>query len=240
MQPMERRPSLSTELTRRLETMIMDGDWKPGDRLPGQRQLAEQLGVSMAAIREALSGLAAAGLIEFRHGKGTFVCGIGETSGSVDAWLGPLQGGEEELQEYLEVRRELERFAIRQAAARATSEQRERLTGLVGQMRAFRSDMERYTEADLALHMTLAEAAGNRVLLRVMRALQVSLQRYLLQVNEEHRRRGLLEAALANHERLVAAVVAGDGAAADNELDTIIGRGISYWEQKLHSGVEPR
>lgn len=229
MMPMERRPSLSAELTRRLESMIMAGDWKSGDRLPGQRQLAEQLGVSMAAVREALSALGAAGLVEFRHGQGTFVGAGAAVQGSVDAWLGPLQE-HAEVREYLEVRQELERFAVRQAAGRASVEQRERLRELVAEMASVLPDLERYSQADLALHMTVAEAAGNRVLLRIMRALQASLQGYLLKVNQEHRRRGRLEAALENHQRLVAAVVAGDGDGAVRELERMLGRSADYWE----------
>lgn len=229
LMPMERRPSLSAELTRRLESMIMSGDWKPGDRLPGQRQLAEQLGVSMAAIREALAALGAAGLVEFRHGQGTFVGAGGAVQGSVDAWLGPLQDNAE-VREYLEVRQELERFAVRQAALRAVPEQRQRFGELVAEMAAALPDMERYSQADLALHMSIAEAAGNRVLLRIMRALQASLQGYLLQVNQEHRRRGRLEAALENHRRLVAALVAADADGAARELERMLGRSADYWK----------
>lgn len=237
MEPVERRPSLSAALTRSLEAKIMGGEWKPGERLPGQRQLAKRAGVSLSAVREALSALAAAGVVDFRHGQGTFVCGIGEGQGSVDAWLGLLQG-KAELKEYLEVRQELERFAVLQAARKATPGQRERLGQLVGEMRAALPDMLRYTQADLDLHMTLAEAAGNRVLLRIMRALQASLQQYLLQVNEEHRRRGQLSLALQTHERLVAALAAGDGPAAVQELETMFGRGSQYWEEKAQERGE--
>jgi len=229
--------SLSADLIRRLETLIMAGEWRQGERLPGQRQLAEQLGVSMAAVREALAALAAAGLVEARHGEGTFVCGAGTGPGSVEAWLGPLQG-RQDLVEFLAVRRELERYVVREAARHATPEQHERLAQLLSEMRDAQADIERYSQADLAFHMTLAESANNRVLLRVMRALQVSLQRYLVQVNHEHRLRGSLSMALETHARLVNAVVARDGAAAALELEAMITRGLQYWDEETGSETD--
>lgn len=233
MTPLARRPSLATELTRRLQDLILAGEWETGGRLPGQRALAARLGVSMAAVREALAALAAAGLVESRQGQGTFVRGIGESGASVDGWLGPTPGPEE-LQEYLEARRVLERYAVEQAARRATPEHRARLRALVAEMAGALDDPARYARADLALHMTVAEAAGNRVLLRMMKALQASLQRYLMQVNEEHRRRSSLPVALETHERLVAAICTGNAAAAAVELDAMMARGIRYWGEKTH------
>jgi GntR family transcriptional repressor for pyruvate dehydrogenase complex len=58
--------------------MIRDGSLNPGDRLPPERQLAEEFGVSRAAVREALSALGLMGLVEVRPGEGTFVRAVTE------------------------------------------------------------------------------------------------------------------------------------------------------------------
>ena len=75
MQPMERRPSLSSELTRRLETMIMDGDWKPGDTMPNEIELAREYGLSAGTVRKALDWMEDVRLISRQQGRGTFVKG---------------------------------------------------------------------------------------------------------------------------------------------------------------------
>ena len=56
-----------------LETLLLEGSFRPGDRLPPERQLAEQLGVSRPSLREAIQKLAARGLVMSRQGGGTFV-----------------------------------------------------------------------------------------------------------------------------------------------------------------------
>ena len=67
-------PSIPEAIVQRVVQMIGDGEWKAGDQLPSQRRLAQELGVSMASLREALQTLQGMGVLELRHGQGTFVC----------------------------------------------------------------------------------------------------------------------------------------------------------------------
>lgn len=76
LQPVQRR-SVPEEVVEQIIADVLSGEMKPGDVLPSERQLAELLGVSRPAVREALRGVLAAGLIEVRQGMrrrcGTFV-----------------------------------------------------------------------------------------------------------------------------------------------------------------------
>ena len=72
IKPIHRR-QVSTATIDRILSMISDGYWSPGERLPPQRDLAKSLGVGMSTLREALQSLQTMGVLEMRHGSGTFV-----------------------------------------------------------------------------------------------------------------------------------------------------------------------
>ena len=80
------------EIVDQLKMMIIQGNLKPGDKLPSERELSEQLGVSRSSVREALSALEAMSILDIRSGEGTFVR---ETSQSATieplAWSSPLK-----------------------------------------------------------------------------------------------------------------------------------------------------
>ena len=67
------QPRIADTIARKLETMILEGVLKPGEKLPPERQLAESLGVSRPSLREAIQKLAARNLLRTRRGGGTFV-----------------------------------------------------------------------------------------------------------------------------------------------------------------------
>ncbi|HCE65027.1 MAG TPA: GntR family transcriptional regulator, partial [Deinococcus radiodurans] len=63
IRPLQKRRSIGADIAEKLQQLINDGTFKPGDRLPGQRELAQQFGTSLAGVREAISVLSAAGLV---------------------------------------------------------------------------------------------------------------------------------------------------------------------------------
>src|SRR6187200_3533366 len=70
--PIKREP-LATQVARRLVEFILAGEIEPGGRMPSERQLAEAFGVGRSAVREAIAALTLIGLIEVRHGDGTYL-----------------------------------------------------------------------------------------------------------------------------------------------------------------------
>jgi DNA-binding FadR family transcriptional regulator len=81
VQPPRRRPrTLALELVESLGDRIRDGRLAPGDKLPTEAAFMDEFGVSRTVVREAISKLQASGLVETRHGVGTFVVGLGDAA----------------------------------------------------------------------------------------------------------------------------------------------------------------
>src|SRR5918995_420129 len=68
------RTTLTADISRKLVTHLLRGDWGEGHRMPPERELCQRLGVGRASLREALKALEIMGMIETRLGEGTFVC----------------------------------------------------------------------------------------------------------------------------------------------------------------------
>lgn len=82
------RSNLAAVIANRLRDMVVGGQLKPGDRLPGHRALARTFHVSVSSVREAISALTAVGVLETRHGRGTYVSGPSRVGASTSDWLG--------------------------------------------------------------------------------------------------------------------------------------------------------
>ena len=155
-------PRISDAIASTLERRILEGSLKPGDRLPAERELAAELGVSRPSLREAIQKLASKGMVQSRQGGGTFVTAVLESSFS-DPWQ-DMMGKHPSLREdMLEFRRMLEGQAAEWAAERATSADLQRLEQNFAALRAaFESDdAEKRFAADIAFHQAVGDAAHN-------------------------------------------------------------------------------
>lgn len=172
---------LSDDIVERLEGMILEGTLKAGERLPAERTLSEQFGVSRPSLREAIQKLAAKGLLVSRQGGGNYVV---ESLGSTfsDPLLYLLENNPEAQRDLLEFRHTLEASCAYYAAMRATEVDRERLTAAFDELQDCytRSDeVSRLEEgaADAKFHLAIAEASHNAVLLHTIRGLFDLLKR---------------------------------------------------------------
>lgn len=154
------------EIVEQLKEMISNGELKPGQRLPSERDMAESLGVSRASVREALTALEAIGILDIRPGEGTFVR---ETS--VSTTFAPLAMVLEMEQnpggQLMEVRRVLETEMAALAAQRATEEDIKNIETSLNRMKTAKT-ISQAVEADLRFHFSIAEATHNTILLRIM------------------------------------------------------------------------
>jgi len=179
LEPIERM-TVSEEIIKKLIDLINSGVLGPGDKLPSERELMEQLKVSRASIREALRSLGLAGLLETRPGNGTYVseCFSSLIAGQVE-WSALL--GEQDILELMEVREPLEVQAAGLAAQRATVTQLEELRQAIERLRSNLGDVEQEVAADLVFHTIIAEMAQNRVLYRLTLGLRNLLREYIKQ-----------------------------------------------------------
>ena len=120
-------PRLADVVAREIEQRVLEGRLKPGDRLPSERDLSVQLGVSRASLREAIHKLAARGMLESRQGGGTFVTDRLDSSFG-NPWEAILRDHPGVHEDMLEFRHMLEARAAECAALRATAADREHVT----------------------------------------------------------------------------------------------------------------
>lgn len=168
------------QIVDQISRLIQEGTLKPGDRLPSERQLAEEFGVSRPAVREALSALGLTGLVEVRHGEGTFVRSTSEEGlvHSMALFL-TLERHEAMGRELLEIRTALEAESAFLAAQRSEADDLQALEEALREMESAMNQGELGAEADWKFHRALASASGNGLLLQIMQMLTESMQESL-------------------------------------------------------------
>jgi GntR family transcriptional repressor for pyruvate dehydrogenase complex len=216
-----KRANLPSSIADRLRRQIASGQLKPGEQLPGHRDLAAMFSVSVGSVREAISMLVSEGLIATRAGHGTFVAESTEQIPTI--WsASPLDRNK--VEELIDAREILEGALAAMAAERATAEQIEQLRSIVDRMQEAHSDAAIFLAADLELHQLLADAADNRYLLKAMDGIRSMLRRDLeLGAELSIRRVGDLQFAVDEHREVVEAIAARDSVAARAAMIKVIG-----------------
>ncbi len=154
---------LYQQVADQIREVIEASQFAPGTRLPSERELAQQLGVSRPSLREALIALEIEGRVEIRMGSGVYVCAPPAGAAAAEP---PALG--ESPTELMQVRSVLEVAVVQQAAARMTRPSLERLRAIV---EAMRQDIRRGTppvEADRRFHVAIAEMSGNSLMARLV------------------------------------------------------------------------
>jgi len=162
-----RRSRVSTDIVRQIQDLIAAEDLQPGDRLPGERELADALSVSRQSVREALRVLDYLGVVVVRPGEGTFVATT--PPAPVDASLYSLLSERSFLLDLLEARRILEEGIVHLAARRATRDDLDTLETALAARETALAAGKHDVAGDLAFHTQLAELTGNPVLASAMR-----------------------------------------------------------------------
>ncbi len=153
-----RSQSLVSRVGESLRQAIMNGDYAPGDRLPSEIELTETHGVSRTVIREAITGLRCDGLVDVRQGAGIFVLKPSRPEPAAPVLDRARLSSDLEV---LEVRTPLEIEAAGLAAQRRSPAQEEAIFACHATLLAAIEKNQSIREADLALHMAIAEATNN-------------------------------------------------------------------------------
>lgn len=206
---------LYEQIVAQIEERILNGELRPGDKLPAERELADQFGVSRTAIREAMKALTHSGLVVIQPGRGTFVTDI--SSKVVRHSFDMLVRGSNEtgIKDLIEVREILEPEIAALAAVRAGSEDIESMEEAVRAMDMAMDDLETFIEADLDFHLALAQGSNN--------VLIPALIDTLVELLREHRKRaasveGGMSRGQPHHKTILAAIKNNDANAARNSM----------------------
>ncbi len=159
-----------------IKDMLTRGDLRAGSRLPVEKELAAQLGVSRGSLREGVRALATLGVLETRQGDGTYVTALDPRTLLVPlGFLADLQQPAHAA-DLLAVRRVLEAESVSLAASRLTEEELEHLDGVLRGVDGILEDepdmdLEAFIEADAEFHRVIARASGNPPLAAIIETL---------------------------------------------------------------------
>src|SRR4029077_1353329 len=163
-----RTSRLYEQIVQQIEESVLNGSLKPGDQLPAERELAQRLGVSRTAVREAVKALREKGLVEAYSGRGTFVTD-GTTQAARQSFDLMVKVGQQEGAPHLaELRLILEPGIAALAAVRVREEDLTAMREAVAVMDRAQDDPEAYIEADLDFHLALAETVANPLILSLI------------------------------------------------------------------------
>jgi GntR family transcriptional repressor for pyruvate dehydrogenase complex len=218
LKPVEKQ-RVAEEIAEQLRSLILNGQYPPGSKLPPERELSKRLRVNRASLREALKKLEHLGLVRIRQGDGTRVQNFMETGGiELVQHLLPLGGGRPELiRDLLEFRRIFGRELARLAAARSAKDR----DGLA-RLRAVADKADRTAGApelfdlDFDFYVGIAQMSGNQVMLLLINTVRDGVRGFLpLLANLAAPQ----DAVRKHHRELIAAIERGDVPGAGKTAD---------------------
>jgi GntR family transcriptional repressor for pyruvate dehydrogenase complex len=226
----DRQPRLSDKVASLMLDTIIARELKPGDRLPSERELGEQFGVSRTVVREAVRSLVAKGVIESRSGSGLRVAPVSPTAVSESMGL-YLRGGTVGFPKVHEVRAMLEIQMAGVAAERRTERDTAKLTETCERMKLTLDDYEAAAALDVQFHRQIAVATQNELYL----VLLDSIGQALIAIREDNLSvPGAIEQTLEYHARILDRIVASDAAGARDAMKAHLDQVRDVWEKRTH------
>ncbi|MEO3874666.1 FCD domain-containing protein [Nonomuraea sp. B12E4] len=194
-----------------IERRIAEDGLTVGDRLPAERHLAGQLGVSRSSVREAMRVLETLGVVSSQAGRGPDAGAVLTSrpdTALTDLLRLHLGLASLELREVIDARHMIEQWAASHAAT-ARADTSALASALSGMDRA--RTAEEFVEHDTAFHCAIADASGNRLIAAIMRSLRHSMRKYAVEAVE---RLGDTSILRADHQRILDAIDRGEAAEA--------------------------
>jgi GntR family transcriptional repressor for pyruvate dehydrogenase complex len=222
------RKSLVDTVVDRIREVIEQGHVKPGDRLPTEAELTEQLGVSRTVVREAVSQLETLGLLSVRRGRGMFVADGSGLSRCVKMLRSALALSPRELAKFTEFRKAIECYAARRAAEIATPEDLAEMQTLCDEMDREGREYLEAIQLDFQFHRRLMAITGNELMCSVLEVVQEFVLAAMLQTTPLPRDR---EQSHRRHQAIIKAIRSGDPEAAEKAMQAHMERTLVLLEE---------
>ena len=231
---MNRERRLSDKVADMMLETILSDRLNVGDRLPSERELGEQFGVSRTVVREAVRALVTKGVIDVRSGSGLRVAAVDANAVSESMSLF-LRGGTLDFEKVHEVRALLEVHLAGLAAERATDEDVAQLREIHERMQRETADVEAAARDDLEFHRAIARATHNELFLLLMDSIGSSL----IDIRRQNLGSGSAPMTLSQHEAILERIAAHDPEAARTAMRAHLDGVASFWREHPH-GPAPR
>ena len=214
LKPVETR-RLYQQIADQIRDLIQRGEFKTGSKLPPERDLAQQLGVSRPSLREALIALDIEASVEIRSGSGVYVCTPPERPAKSTAAMG------ESPTELMQARAAFEGSVVMLACAHGTEPALLRLREIVKGMRSEVAKRRTPTDHDRQFHLTIAEMSGNSVMVRIVAELFDERHSPIsAKISSRYENSRTWNLALKEHEAILRAIEARDPLAAQSAMHT--------------------
>jgi len=192
---------VSDEIVKQVKSLISEGKLKPGDKLPPERELVKEFGVSRPSLREALNSLVGMGFLEVK-GKRTFIKSV--ASESVQDPLSLLiKADTQKIFDLIEVRKGLEAWSSFYAAQRATEDDIKQIGSIIKEMEAAFEKGRSWEKEDADFHLAIAQATHNTVQTHIMSTIYDLLKESVAKVFTD---RGKIKKLIEQHGRIFNAI----------------------------------
>jgi GntR family transcriptional repressor for pyruvate dehydrogenase complex len=227
-----REPRLSDKVADMMLETILSRRLQVGDRLPSERELGEQFGVSRTVVREAVRALVVKGVIEVRSGSGLRVAAVGASAVSESMSLF-LRSGSLDFEKVHDVRTLLEVHIAGLAAERRREADIARLRSVHERMQRESDDVEAAARDDLEFHRAIARSTQNELYLLLMD----SIGSGLLDIRRENLGSGSAPMTLTQHEEVLDRIAAGDQAGAQSAMAAHLEAVAQWWLEHMSARV---
>ena len=210
-----KRYSLSKQVADKLETMIINGDYKVGEKINSESELMAMFNVSRNTLREAIHSLTSAGVLDVRQGDGTYVRSNNRFSANMK-----LEYDKVELEDIKETRNALEITLASLAAKRRTDDDVVKIEDALNRRKELKEVAKENTRADMEFHLAIAEASHNKILIDLYLSIFDYLENLISEIQEETNLSA--EEIDGLHDSLFQAIKASDNSAARSCVQNIL------------------
>ena len=210
--------SLRAQVYSQLKKQLMEGVWKTGEKIPSENELCGSFGVSRVTVRAAIQQLEILGLVETKHGGGTFVRDYSSMNAMTDLHSLMQISKNQDIITVLEFRKIIEKGAIGLAVARITDKDIEDLEDTYAALRTNTDDPEAFARSDHAFHYRIAQIARNPIIAKVYDVIDEILSSAMVDIVR------LLgsEMGLRYHRKLIDALKSGNKPACEELMEAHI------------------